>query len=64
VRCLHVPLRSKCALAKKVAHGQALKAFGYPRWHGWQSQMLVGELTSGLVEIAAEDPAKLGTRTA
>ncbi len=42
VRCLHVPLRSKRLLDAKMAHGQLLKASGYPEWHGWQSQMLVG----------------------
>jgi hypothetical protein len=41
VRCLHLPLRSRRTLEKKAAHGQLLASSGYPKWHGWQSQMLV-----------------------
>jgi regulator of replication initiation timing len=42
VRCLHLPLRCKRFLYARLAHGQLLKSSGYPDWHGWQNQMLVG----------------------
>ena len=42
VRCLHVPLRSRHFIAARMAHGQVLQSSGYPSWHGWQNQMLVG----------------------
>jgi hypothetical protein len=38
--CAHLPILSRRRLNLKVAQGQALIDSGFPRWHGWQSQMI------------------------